>query len=498
MDGGDYSSTHAQILYAPDKADDPGLDRISILDMAHNVFTFRPEPAWWGGTHPEPSLATPSWLQACGGRLGAPVAIARAYASWSNSALIVFTSGLVGTAGTCTSQNSAPFLMLPPGKVPTAISVTNKNEFALITVWDTEKLKGQVAVVALESMHTDSLMAIYDWHVMNPCLPNCGGFHSMKLLGFIDLPFATPTAICAVGNRLWDWIRFGGKNAQPSAADFSQQSVRDTFLKGEDANYLDSAGFAVVISKHEGKASFIDLKPLFQHVREMYCTTAEAYKKTRDYGPDPKQWPCSFEIAPKTRPVVIRTVSIKNPTAVNASLTGGAAARAYIATADGRLVIYRVGGLATDKDANPDDIGPVGMVKIGRNPTCLVYNKSQGWDSPDTIRNEIIAVCRADRELDWIHITGDTGEVTRRLHDSRLVDPVWAEVADTHGTESHVISVTDFKGRKVVNYRYGPVIFHTNGGKRFDMGPDGKAEFECGGVMEFPGFPFALCGTNVN
>ena len=49
-----------------------------------------------------------------------------------------------------------------------------------------------------------------------------------------------------------------------------------------------------------------------------------------------------------------------------------------------------------------------------------------------------------------------------------------------------------------INYRFGPVVFHTNGGARFDMGSDGKAEFECGGVMEFAGHPYRVCTTNVN
>jgi len=108
-------------------------------------------------------------------------------------------------------------------------------------------------------------------------------------------------------------------------------------------------------------------------------------------------------------------------------------------------------------------------------------------------------VCRGEREIQWVSLTGNNGEVTKRLRDpERLKDPVWAEVADTHGTESYVLSVADFRGRQVVNYRFGPVVFHTNGGKSFGMGKDGTAEFECGGVMTFPGFPFALCGTNVN
>jgi hypothetical protein len=230
----------------------------------------------------------------------------------------------------------------------------------------------------------------------------------------------------------------------------------------------------------------------------MYCTTAENYKKTRNSGPDPKQWPYAFDVEPRARPEVVKTVSVRAPTAVNCSLSSGDSAHAYIACVDGKLLIYALGGLGREGPVSAGDIGPIGVVQLGRNPVCLAYNKGKGDGGSDAVTSDIIAVCRADRELDWVHFNRDGGEVVKRLRDKRLVDPIWAEVADNHGTESHIISVTDFKGRKVINYSYGPVIFHSNGGKRYDMGTDGKADFECGGSMEFPGFPFAVSGTNVN
>ena len=498
---GDFSSTHAQILYVPDKSGDPGIDRISVLDMASMVFSCRPEPTWWGGTHPEPAVTTPAWLQACGGQLGAPVGVTRAYGCWANSGLMIFTSGLVGGAGTCTSQSVNPFLVLPKGKIPTAISITNKSEFALITVWDVEKLQGQVAVLALESMNKDGLMGLYEWHEQHPGLPSFGGIRTMKLLGFIDLPFATPTAISAVGNRPHGWITLAGKNSFPKDVDLAKQEMRDSFLTGENNDVPDTCGLAVVTSRYENKATFIDLQPLFAFYREMYFTTPENYQRTRDQGPEPKRWPYAFEAEPRARPVVVKTVTVKEPTVVRATVTGGTAARVYIATMEGRLQIWRVGGLATDGPASAGEIVQSGEVRVGRNPSCLVYSKHP---AAEAMASEIIVVSRGDREIQWVHFTnggtaGDSGEITKRLRDpQRLVDPVFAEVADTHGTESYVISVLDFKGRKVVNYRYGPVIYHSNGGKRFDMGPDGKATFECGGMMSFPGFPFALSGTNVN
>ena len=43
-----------------------GVDRIAVLEMGHQVFTYKPQPTWWGGSHPEPAVDTPAWREACG------------------------------------------------------------------------------------------------------------------------------------------------------------------------------------------------------------------------------------------------------------------------------------------------------------------------------------------------------------------------------------------------------------------------------------------------
>ena len=84
------------------------------------------------------------------------------------------------------------------------------------------------------------------------------------------------------------------------------------------------------------------------------------------------------------------------------------------------------------------------------------------------------------------------------MRDKRLLDPVFVEVSDTHGIETSLLTVADFKGRKILNYRYSRVVFATQGGAKFGMGPEGKDDFECGGILEFPGAPFCISATNVN
>jgi hypothetical protein len=486
-EAGDYSSTQGQILYVPDSG--CGVDRVTIIEMSNNCFTEKPEPPWWGGFRPEP--ASKHWQQAAGGNPGFAVGMARGMANWSNCGVIVFSSGLIATAGTCTGKGSDPVCQLPRGKIPTAISVTNKNEFALISVYDSEKRQGQIAVVALESSAKKTGFA-HEWKDDYPCLPNVAVFTRLKLLGFVDLPGITaPTGISAVGEATTNRLN-GASGHQTTLREFdlSQAGSRQSFGSGNNAGYVSSCGFAVVSAKHEGKVAFLDLQPLFQRVRDMYFTTDEPFKKTRDLGPDPKQWPCTFESDPTWKPVVVAVLDQPQPTAVLASLGGGKHARAFVASQDGRIGIYQVGGLATDAPAVAAEIRCVGTVQVGRNPVCLAYQKHSG----DTF----IAVSRGDRELAWVKYSEKGAEVTRRLRDARLLDPVHVEVADTHGISAAILTVADFKGRKIVNYRYSELVFATQGGARFGMGEDGKADFECGGVLEFPGSPFCISATNVN
>lgn len=490
---GDYSSTQGQVLYVPESGNF-GVDRVTIEEWSNGCFSERPEAPWWGGFRPEP--ASKKWL-AADPNPGVPVAMARGMASWANCGVIIFSSGLVASAGTCTGRGTEPTLQLPPTKLPTAVSVTNKNEFALITIVDTQSNKGQVAVVAIESSGRKTKF-VHEWQGEHPGLPNVAVISGMKLLGYIDLPgIQFPTSITAVGNKYGG--RVNGRNGHAGLLreyDLTKQADRDVFLKGSNAGYSSTVGFAVVASKYENKAAFIDLQTLFATVREMYYTSEENFQKTLDQGPDPKQWPYTFDAHPAWKPQVIKVIDVPQPTAVLATMSGGPKARAFIASQDGKVGIYSVGGLATEDPANPADIAPIAQVQVGRNPTCLAYQKYN--------HEHILAVSRGDREISWIRYADNkaktpfTPAVTRRLRDARLLDPVFVEQSDTHGVETNLITVADFKGKQIINYRCSRVVFATQGGAKFDMGPDGKDEFECGGTLDFPGNPFGISAANVN
>lgn len=487
---GDYSSTQGQILYAPDRGVFP-VDRVTIIEWAHGCFAEAPLPPWHGGFRPEP--ASKKWKQAVpNGDVGLPIAMARGMGNWANNGLAIFSSGLVAAGGTVTARGLEPTFRFPPSKLLTAVSVTNKSEFALVTLCDTQRHVGQVAVLSLR-VDGKRTGFVHEWHDDHAwSLPNVGVFTEMKLLGTIDLPgIEFPTGVCAVGNDVNN--RLNGRDGHAGLLreyDLAKQADRDVFLKGANSNYGSTTGFAVVIARYENKAAFIDLEPLIRKVREMYFTTEENYRKTRDSGLEPRQWPHTFEVNPTWKPAVVKVVEVPRPTAVIASLAGGTAARAFVASQDGKVGIYTVGGLATKAPAAPGEIARVGEVQVGRNPTCLAYQKR--------VSDTIIAVSRGNREIAWIKHTGQDARVIRRLRDARLIDPVFVEVADTHGIETALLTVADFKGRKIMNYRFSELVFATQGGARFGMGPDGKDEFECGGILELPGSPFCISATNVN
>ena len=487
-----FGATGGQVFYVPDNAGDPGIDRIETYSWGGNCMVIKPEHAWWGGAHPDPAVLRKEWLTAAGGALGAPYAMGRSQLLWCNDALILFNSGFVGATGTQTSDDKYAHFMFPRHKIPTAVAVTNKNEFALVTIWDAQTGKGQVAVLALEALG----LPFHSWIYIG--MPNAGSYSRIKLLGYVDLPGMTaPTDICAGSNNIGGFMD-GGQIL--STARLDEQATRDSFYKGKNKEMIASAGYAVVISKHESKVAFLDLQPLFDHFRQMYLTTPENFAKTKDSGPDPKQWPYDFAADPRGKPVVVSVIKQPTPTAVLGCLRSqGKPANVFVASQDGRIGIYRIGGLATDAPATATEITCVGAVQAGRNPTQMKFLRASDPLVPGSSpyeMNTTFAVCsRGDREIDFIHVNETNAEVYRRIRDSRLLDPVAMDFSEC----TLLVSVADFKGRKVVNYRIGPITdHHFTPAKKVGAGPDGKNDFECGGFMEFPGPVYNLNMSNVN
>lgn len=480
----DWTGHGGQVLYAPDKASDPGIDRMTFVWSYHenhgpakfcHVYLLKPciDPKdggqWWSNL-PDPSITTPAFTAASGKDLvRTATAIGRAEACWANNGVIAFRNGLITYNGSGNSGDPGKPLQLPSGKVPTAVAMTNSAEFALITVWDVNTLKGQVAVIAMKTI--------------NWMQPTNGFFSDMKLLGFIDLPkdLRCPSGICAGSDSPF------GKEIEN--ADIHDEGKRAKLA--EDPNCAATRGFAVVISRAENRACFIDLAPLFQWVRANRLGPAKLFAVTEKPGPDAKEWPFTFAAAPHAKPKVVATIAIEQPTAVmNGYKDGdpGYGSKAVIATMDGKLVLMEVGqlGLAS---AKPGGIAPVGVLRVGRNPTGFGLGQHNLGPA-----NSFFVTSRGDRSVHWVKVVGNTIVPIKTLRDKRLIDPVAVEPMDARWAD--VISVADFKGRQVVNYLFRPLtpwyepLF---GG----LGEKGDADFECTGTAKLPGCPYAVSGAEV-
>lgn len=499
----DFSSNHAQVLHVADKPTDVGVNIIQQLVMAEGTYSEKPQLPWvyYGGGAPDPDVQ--GYVAANGGPLRQPTAVGRSYgfAGWASNDLVAFQSGLIAAFGTNTTHGQVS-VKLPANKVPTAVAITDNNEFALVTVWDTDALKGQVAVLALGT--GNSFWG--DWAAVYPGLRNRGWLTFIKILGYVDLPGVTqPTEISASTDfaatlDAWQGWMFSpdGSNGRyhEEQLTLNNENNRQSFVNGSNKDRYSKGGFAVITSKAEKKVVFLDLKPLFDQVRTMYFTSRSNFDQTQNLGQQPGQWPYAFSVTPAAAPVVVKTVNLAQPpTAVRTSLVSGVN-QAYVATQDGTLHLFSVGGYGTTNGGTPGDIAEVGSVGVGSNPTSIAYVKNQGWGNAPTLGNQLIVAVRGERAVKWVKLNGNTGNVFKTLRDTRMQDPVWVEDNDTHGTEAAIVTVADYSGKQILNYRYSPIIFHTNGGATYGVGADGKAEFECGGAYSVAGYPFQVSGTN--
>jgi len=525
-DVGDFSSTQGIALYTPDRPDDGGVNVLQVLSQGYDVYQSKPQTSWTFGSPIPWQLDDPAWTATNGAKPSTPIATARSYrmpnGEQNVEALTVFQSGLIGAFGENTGNNGHHD-KLPAGLVPTAIALTNGNEFALVTLWDPATTTGKLAVYAMASceessepmcLAKSSLLSTYAiQHQPYPGFVNNASYTGSKLLGLIDLPeMHAPTAISATSHYQSGWWTKNGANTVASLFDFGNEADRQTFVSGENAGKYSTAGFATVLSLSEKKALFVDLTPLFAYYAKMYFSDAASFQATRALGPGPHEWPYTFADTPEQLPRLVSTVTLADrPTAVVTTRfkakAGDPGYDALVTTRDGTLVSYAVGGLVDGSGADPAAIRAVGSLRVGLNPTAMTYRKAHVWsgndpfsDNPTSVtRDEVIVVARGDRELDFVKMdaTGAAGAVYERLTDAVLQDPIAVEDSDTHGTESYLLTVADFGARQIVNYRFGPVIMHTNGGARHGMGADGNARFERGGTFAVAGRPFAFSSANV-
>lgn len=506
----DYSSDQGQVGYvATGSSPKIGVDQIETLSMSENTFSSEPRLSWtyYGKGHPDPDLEPGSAAGDCIAKLGTSagrfVAQARAYAFLEDTAnsIVAFDNGIIAAAGTNTARGGA-CTQLPAHLHPSAISVTGGNEFALVTAWNDQTLRSELVVIALGGSKAKGEFWSYDWQALYPGLRNYGRPTFAKVLGTIPLPMAAATSVSAVADVSGSQVALPqGGHALLGDLTLSNEKNRQSFIDGLNKDAIANAGYAVVASREEKKVVFVDLQPLFEQVTDAYFGTKARFDEiTSNIGLGATQWPLPFSALPAEQPVVVKTITTASaPSAVAAMLSGADTPRAYVATVDGHLDTYAVGGLADSSPASADAISKVGSIPVGSNPTWITHVKDRGVDGviKQGVDDTLIVTARGDRAVQWVHLSGNGGSVVRTLKDSRIVDPIAAEDNNNHGTESYVISIADYTGKQLLNYRYGPVIFHTNGGSRFGMGPDGKSPFEFSGAYRPGGMPFSISVTNV-
>ena len=388
-----------------------------------------------------------------------------------------------------------------------ALAVTPCGEFVLAAVWDVNNHKGQMAVIAVQGRvraselerSWDSMMATGTWMYGVPSWPTTKG---LKLLGFVDLPIAAPMAIKAGTSMGW---QNNGRAEKPVNAHIdtllNSQSERDTWHDSDPTVYPNykataRAGYAILTSRSENKVVFVDLKPLLQYYRKMYFTTQESYDKTKKVGPASNQWPYTFDHSPEQMPVVASVLNVPAPTAVAAGLSAGHAASpecpsanpswqslklwrvtpnfgdryAYVATMGGKLLMYDVGRLITEKPTPPAPPVLYKTITVGKNPTSL-ENGNGG-----VYKNDLFINCRGDKSVYAVHPSGDIQHV---LRDSRINDPVMTENSYNARGETaarYFMHVVDLTGKKVHTYVYKQ---------------DFHEPVKFGASTEVPGHPFA-------
>ncbi|NOV25592.1 hypothetical protein E5S69_18985 [Cupriavidus necator] len=510
----DFGSNMGDVIYRPDVASDSAVTPLLTLDLSAGTIAEKPQTAWvFGNATTNPQLN--NHVAANGGVMPTqPIAMGRCSEHDCAQSLVAFQNGLIASVGTNTASHSAS-VKLPEGKVPTAIAITSNSEFALVTIWDTKNLKGQVAVIALGSLADGSQVGgPYDssdmsWAGLYPGLRNMSNFVFMKLLGFVDLPdMKAPTDISAVtdfstmqDNTTQGWLRdpvgdagasLGLRAATPGLSEANQKSFA---TGGVNANLISRSGVAAVISKSEKKVVFLDLKPLFDKVNNTYFegSFSDLQNALSNTGQEASQWPQTFAVD-NYAPTIIKTMSLaEKPTAVKVSILANPG-QAWVATEDGVIHAISVAGVQSGTNLDPALIKEVTTLQVGKNPTSMIHQVNR--ESFGNSNTKLWVVSRGDQKVQLVDMATLTVEKT--LQDSRIVDPISVSETQQSPLLTSVITLTDYAGKQVLNYRYAPI--NLQGGNTpmyIGVGQSGNEEFEFGGSYAVAGKPFNFTQSNV-
>lgn len=508
---GDYWSDTGQVAYVARELTNPGIDRIQTFAYYDRVYALSPRLDWASGRpSPDPQTRESTYINLLGKNPTQPIAMVRGYGMQANESLVIYKDGLLAVAGGQTSRKGTdrpyPALLFPTHKVPTAIAVTTENEFALITIWDTELQRGQLAVVALEG----KFIPLHTWRYMG--LPNQGSWSDFKLLGYVDLPMTMPSAVSAASNGYWNGpSQTAGKTL--GQIDLAIDANRKLVYEGDWRATVATKGYAIVASQRENMAVVLNLSPLFDYMRQSYLSSSASFKSTvANRGSADTKFPQTFSVRPTSMPVIVYQMSVEKPTAVLAGMRidrwSKDRIKGYVASQDGTIHILDTSSLMARFSYDKNfPLQKIGSVRVGRNPTAMALARHSGGPEypliprnasnvqykADTLNNLFWVTCRGDRELVQVVTWAGEGAINHRIRDSRMDDPVGVSVA----TRGNIVSVADFNGQKLHSFRIG-AIRDTRNNKLYPCGPTGTEAFEYAGFMDIPGWPFLVTSTNLN
>ncbi|WP_086739240.1 hypothetical protein [Erythrobacter colymbi] len=445
-------------------------------------------PDWWNrnGISTPTSTAIPGLRQRYPDLPLPAVATARGQIQTSVTGFLAFRNGVIAAAGTGNDSYTGignevlPVLQLPPGKVPTGLALSGMNEFLFVTVWDTNAVKGQLAVIAVGPQDPANIgpadTGRFGWGVQS--WPTIRG---LKLLGFVDLPMAAPTSVSVAlssgtksfrGYNTW---RGPELTTDAGRAEWNARSVLDydAFLPQETHwKNLAAAGYVAVGSRAENKVAIVDLRPLLTFYRTMYLTTQANWNQTANsnQGPGDNQWPYTFAARPEQMPKVLGTIEVQQPTAVFARQKRlGANARSgrvvqerwnelgkrlTIATMDGKIRQYDVTSLVNPTRTPQMPTATIAEWQTGANPVQVTAPIAG-----DFLSDDIFVVSRGTRR---IYVNDWRGQPLATLQDSRLVDPVniaigpnyagYAGSGANNALNVRALAVLDYNGKIVHSY----------------------------------------------
>jgi hypothetical protein len=580
----DYSSSDAQIAYLPDADPDDrfhkkpyyGIANYLMLTVDYGSEGVLPQVNWttsegFGQNGADNDFNMDRYVGAKGGRPAwaaqvtpdyKPIAsvVCTGHGGWCTNTLTVWKNGDITGHGGNTNHNFLKynFLQGDTTKVPTAISITNSGEFALVTVWDTATTTGKVAVIALaegcQGCNPNDESTWYrnwnNWPKVFAGLPGKSNYIYAKLLGYVDLPsnMKAPTGIVSsTGVNPDDYEKSDPWGANLETDEYERRSYFGPAGASADqiqhGNYrsasIAKSGVATVWSKSEKTVAFIDLQPLFAYYRQQYFGQSQSgfVSMIANRGPAANQWPYTFANTPSQKPTIAKVVTMTSaPTAGQMPNFRDQAdgVRSVVTTQDGKMHLFTLGTVYASPSAtapgNPNDISELMSIDVGRNVTDVVQPAGHGWfEKYDTstysgesyadgvkFQRYMILNSRGDRKIQWVKFNSawTSAAVTKTLQDQKLIDPISIFDAPNHGTESYVLGIADYGGRGVHNFLYGEGInMHTHSfandgvGCANDNGQNGGKggcrllnglPFEYGGFRATPGRPFDMGGQNVN